>query len=44
MFCVISKATKMDGTGTEKTSLIYTYGILLGFLIVLYLFLQGSFF
>lgn len=29
--------------GTEKTSLIYTYGILLGFLIVLYLFLQGSF-
>lgn len=38
----IFKTTKMEGT--EKTSLIYTYGILLGFLIVLYLFLQGSFF
>lgn len=28
----------------ERSSLIYTYGILLGFLLVLYLFLQGSLF
>lgn len=33
---------KMEGS--ENTSLFYTYGILLGFLVILYLFLQGNFF